>query len=179
MKELERLDLSQQIKMQLKIIFSESKIIELEYIQNNIYITLMNSKIIILKGFSLQIFNELQIIKEKMYVKSYKKKIINKKALVSEWTNEEIKFLEDNFFVESLDNLSNSINKSFYQISLKATELELIKKREWTTEEVKFLKSNLNESNYELAKLLKRSINSIKAKKRVIKIKGIPISENC
>ena len=164
MEELKKLKLPKKEIEKLEGVLTESKIIDLRYIQNRIYIFLMNSKIVILKNSNLEIFN----IFEKIQRQGYFKKSKSSRVIVTDWTDEEIKFLKDHFFVDSLEYISEKVNKSFYQISLKAMDLKLINKREWLDEEIDYLKENMNESNYELARYLKRSLHSIKSKKRIL-----------
>lgn len=165
MEELKNLKLSEKEIEKLKGVLAESKIIDLRYIQNRVYIFLMNSKIIILKNSNLETFNIFKKIQKQEYFKKPK----SSRVIVSNWTDEEINFLKEHFFIDSLEYISEKVNKSFYQISLKAMDLKLINKREWLDEEIDYLKQNINESNYELAKQLKRSLHSIKSKKRVLK----------
>lgn len=164
MEELKNLKLSKEEIEKLEGVLTESKIIDLKYIQNKVYIFLMNSKIVVLKNSNLEVFN----VFEKIQKQGYFKKSSYSRVVVSEWTNNEIEFLREHFFIDSLEYISEKIQKSFYQISLKAMELKLINKREWLDEEIDYLKKNINESNYELARHLKRSLHSIKSKKRVL-----------
>lgn len=165
MEELKKLNLSKKEIEKLEGILAQSKIVDLRYIQNRVYIFLMNSKIIILKNSNLEVFN----IFEKIQKQGYFKKPKSSRVIVSNWTDKEVMFLKEHFFIDSLEYISEKVNKSFYQISLKAMELKLINKREWLDEEIDYLKENINESNYELARYLKRSLYSIKSKKRVLK----------
>ena len=96
------------------------------------------------------------------------KKINKRKA--SDWTEEEIEYLKHNFYDIDIDLLSLHLKKSQYQISLKAIEMKLVGAREWSSREVEYLEKNVNLPNYKLAKILKRSLSSVKAKKRVLKM---------
>lgn len=165
MEELKNLNLSKNEIEKLEGILTESKIIDLRYIQNRVYIFLMNSKIVILKNSNLEIFN----LFEKIQKQGYFKKSSSSRVIVSEWADNEVEFLKEHFFIDSLEYISEKVKKSFYQISLKAMELKLINKREWIDEEINYLRENMDESNYELARQLKRSLHSIKSKKRVLK----------
>lgn len=165
MEELKNLNLSEEDRNKLEKVLIESKIIDIKYIQKKVYIFLMNSRVVILKNSNLETFNIFQKIQKQGYFK----KSSYSRVIVSEWTNGDIEFLREHFFITSLEYISKKVKKSFYQISLKAMELKLINKREWLDEEIDYLKENINESNYELAKYLKRSIHSIKSKKRVLK----------
>lgn len=164
MEELKNLKLSEKEIEKLKGVLVESKIIDLRYIQNRVYVFLMNSKVIVLKNSDLETFNIFKKIQKQEYFKKSKLS----RVIVSNWTDEEVEFLKEHFFIDSLEYISEKTNKSFYQISLKAMDLKLIKKREWLDEEIDYLKENITESNYELAKQLKRSLYSIKSKKRVL-----------
>lgn len=166
MEELKKLNLSKNEIEKLEEVLIESKIIDLRYIQNRVYIFLMNSKIVILKNSNLEIFN----LFEKIQKRGYFKKSSSSRDLVSEWADNEIEFLKEHFFTDSIEDISEKVKKSFYQISLKAMELKLINKRVWIDEEIDYLRENIDESNYELARQLKRSLHSIKSKKRVLKL---------
>lgn len=154
-------------KVKLKNLFLESNPIEIEYIQHKIYIILMNSKIIILNNSNHEIYLLLKKIQEDNYIKKKESKSIPAEF----WTKEDEEYIQENFFLKTLLELSLKFNKSFYQILLKARELNLINKKKWDSNEIKYLENNIETSNYELAKELKRSIHSIKSKKRMIKNK--------
>lgn len=88
------------------------------------------------------------------------------------WTYDEIKYLKENYLKEEFDEICLKINKSNYQVNLMLGKLGLITKRGWTEEEVEFLKNNIKNSTVWLAGELKRSVASIKAKKRILKLLG-------
>lgn len=94
----------------------------------------------------------------------------SKKYNKIQWTTEEIEYLKSNYNFISLKKLSKELDKSEYQINLMLTKLNLLEKRSWTQEELDFLKQNLNKSSISLANQLKRSVASIKSKKRTLKI---------
>ncbi|MGL5208415.1 hypothetical protein [Cetobacterium sp.] len=87
-----------------------------------------------------------------------------------EWTIEEIEYLKSNYSFISLKKLGKKLDKSEYQINLMLTKLNLLEKRSWTQKELNFLKQNLNKSSISLANQLKRSVASIKSKKRRLKL---------
>lgn len=179
MEELELLKLSSNEKEKLNRLLSESMIINLKFLQNKTYVFLMNSNVIVLNNSTKQIYEMFKKIKKDMSYEiqkhNYKK---NQKRLILEWTELEKEYLRKNYFKKSLSNLEIALGKSYYQISLKVIELGLVSNREWEDEEKYFLKENIKMSNYELAQVLKRTIHSIKAKKRILlnnKIKEIII----
>ncbi|MGL5596459.1 MAG: hypothetical protein ACRDDH_21225, partial [Cetobacterium sp.] len=133
-----------------------------------------NSKVIILNNSDLATYNLLKKYQNEDFLKKNFKKqnIINKKNLWI-WEDEEINYLKKYYFLKTLEEISFEIKKSFYQISLKALELKLVGVKNWENDELEFFEQNIELSNYELGKLLKRSIHSIKAKKRILKKKII------
>lgn len=166
---IEELNLILEKKWELKTLLSGSKIIDVEFIQNNIYLFLQNSKVIVFKNSTEEFYKKLeQIVKNDLSPKEINKRTNKRKADV--WTIEEIEYLKYNYFCIDLNLLSIKLKKSQYQISLKAIEIGLVAPREWENAEVEYLKNNMEISNYELARILKRSISSIKARKRVLKI---------
>lgn len=168
--ELKDINMRDREKQQLEKLLSNDKIISVEYVQQKIYIVLMNSKVIVIKNSDLKTYFKFEKIKNTMYEENTKKlKYTTKKQKNStEWDEESENFLRLNYDRYELDQLSVYLKKSVYQISVKAIELKLLRKREWKTEELDFLRENMEISNYELSMSLKRSIHSIKAKKRVL-----------
>lgn len=161
---LDKIKLDKKRRDELEELLLESLITNIEYIQNKVYIFMLNSKIIILKNSNLETYNLLKKFQEENQMKRQK----NEKLTVTYWTEKQKEYLRTNFSRFSFEELSKELNKSIYQISLKAMELELVKKREWTDYEINYLKKNINLSNYEIAEKLKRTLHSVKAKKRII-----------
>ena len=169
MKWIQELSLKTKEKEKIQKLVNGNSIIDIKFVQNNIYLFLKNSNIIRLKNSTEIIYKKLKKAIEKIDFKESKFQKINKKA--DEWTTDEIEKLKCNFYKKSLEELSSELNKSQYQISLKVTKLGIVSSKKWNENEIKYLKENLNVSNYELARTLKRSISSIKAKKRILKLK--------
>lgn len=168
MEGLEMLKLSFNEKEKLNSLLCESMIINLKFLQNKTYIFLMNSNVIVLNNSTKKIYEMFKKIKKEMSYEIQKCNYKKNKRLILEWTELEKEYLRKNYFKNPLSNLETVLGKSYYQISLKAIELGLVSNREWEDEEKKFLKENFEMSNYELAQILKRTIHSIKAKKRVL-----------
>lgn len=166
---IQELNLTSKERKKIEMLIKESEITDIKFIQGNIYLFLRNSKIILLKNSTEMIYKNLkETIEKEMIPKKYEQKIIKKKA--DEWTEEELWHLKHNFYKTELEPLSIKLNKSQYQISLKVIELGMVSSGSWADDEIKYLEENQDVSNYELAKTLKRSISSIKAKKRVLKL---------
>lgn len=167
---IQELNLTSKEKKKIEMLIKESEITDIRFVQRNIYLFLRSSKIILLKNSTEMIYKKLkEIIEKDLIPKEYEQKINKKKA--DEWTEEELWCLKHEFYKTELESLSIKLNKSQYQISLKVIELGMVNSGSWDDDEVKYLEENQEISNYELAKTLKRSISSIKAKKRVLKIR--------
>lgn len=169
MKKLEMLGLSNTEKEKLSNILNGSIITNLKFFDNKTYIFLMNSDVIILNNSTKYVYNIFNELKEEMLQnisKSRYKK--NDRKQLSEWTDGQIKHLKENFFIRTLKELEDRLGKSRYQLSLKAIELKIVETRKWSDKEIEFLRNNMDISNYELAKEMKRTLNSIKSKKRSI-----------
>ncbi|MHA4990822.1 hypothetical protein [Cetobacterium somerae] len=167
MKKLEMLGLSNTEKEKLSNILNGSVITNLKFFDNKTYIFLMNSDVIILNNSTKYVYNIFNELKEEMLQnisKSRYKK--NDRKQLSEWTDGQIKYLKENFFIRTLKELEDRLGKSCYQLSLKAIELKIVETRKWSDKEIEFLRNNMDISNYELAKEMKRTVNSIKSKKR-------------
>ncbi|MGL5725727.1 hypothetical protein [Cetobacterium sp.] len=167
MKKLEMLGLSNTEKEKLSNILNGSVITNLKFFDNKTYIFLMNSDVIILNNSTKYVYNIFNELKEEMLQnisKSRYKK--NDRKQLSEWTDGQIKYLKENFFIRTLKELEDRLGKSRYQLSLKAIELKIVETRKWSDKEIEFLRNNMDISNYELAKEMKRTVNSIKSKKR-------------
>lgn len=166
---IQELNLTSKEQEQIKKLIDHSDIIDIKFIQNNIYLFLKNSKIIRLKNSTELIYKKLKkLIEEESHLNKSELKNLNRRA--DEWTEEEIESLRYNFYQTPLELLANELNKSQYQISLKVAQLGIVNSGKWDENDIKYLKENLNVSNYELAKTLNRSVSSIKAKKRVFKL---------
>lgn len=78
------------------------------------------------------------------------------------WTDEQIKYLRQNYLTKSYLDLSNVIKKSAKAIAAKARSIDLIKNKSWTTTEINFLKNNYpQKSVQELSKIINHSYSSI------------------
>lgn len=166
---LEGIRLNKNEKQELENLLLESIITDVKYLQNRLYIFMLNSKVIVLKNSDLETYSVVRKIQEKTLRNS--KEIARKKSkevLVSYWTDEEEEYLKYNFRNKTFEELGKELNKSSYQISVKALELKLVIKRGWTDSELDYLRKNIKLSNYMLAKALNRSLFSIKSKKRVL-----------
>lgn len=169
---IESLNLSLEKKQKLRGILEKSEIVEVSYLQKNLYIFLRNSKMILLKNSNEELFLFLKKKIEKEYSMLEIKRKSSKKKKADEWTDSEMIFLKTNFYNSNLNLLSKILKKSQYQISLKAIDLGLVEAREWKSSEIEYLKHNMELSIYELAKILNRSISSVKAKKRALRLEG-------
>lgn len=167
---IESLNLSLEKKQKLRGILEKSEIVEVSYLQKNLYIFLRNSKMILLKNSNEELFLFLKRKIEKEYSMLEIKRKSSKKKKADEWTDSEMIFLKTNFYNSNLNLLSKILKKSQYQISLKAIDLGLVEAREWKSSEIEYLKHNMELSIYELAKILNRSISSVKAKKRALRL---------
>ena len=166
---IENLSLSLEEKQQLKNILNETQVVDINFMQNIIYLFLQNSKIVLLRNSNQELFLKLKKMVEKDFLSGETVKKVSKRK-VNDWTEEESDYLKSNFYDIDIDLLSIHLNKSQYQISLKAIEMGLVSAREWSSKEVEYLKNHIDIPIYKLAKILNRSISSIKAKKRVLKM---------
>ena len=83
----------------------------------------------------------------------------------NKWTEEDIRFLRDNYHKLTINECSDIMNRSVNSIYLKANRLELRIQNDWTLDECKYLSDNyIHLTHIELSKNLKRSIRSIKSK---------------
>lgn len=167
---IENLNLSLKEKQKLKNVLNESRIVNINFMQNIIYLSLQNSKMVLLRNSTEELFKELKKNIEKSFLLREKIKKTNKRK-ASDWTEEEIEYLKYNFYDIDIDSLSLHLKKSQYQISLKAIEMKLVGAREWSSREIEYLEKNVDLPNYKLAKILKRSLSSVKAKKRVLRMR--------
>lgn len=161
---IDKLLLSENEKKKLLNLLENNPVIEVIYLQNNIYLTLFNGKKIILKNSN---YNLYKLFYDN-YLTQYTFKNKRSKKSVAIWEDDEIAFLKNNHTSLSLDEISECLKKSKYQISEKVATLNLINKKKWTEEEYLFLKENINLPTVELAISLNRTISSIRSKKRII-----------
>lgn len=122
---------------------------------------------ILLKGISKEKIDEYYEIFGKKFRKNRVKK---SKYLRVFWSDDEIRYLKENYLKKDVNEIALVIKKSNYQINLMLGKLKLIVKREWSIEEVEFLKNNIENSTIRLAEELNRSVASIKAKKRLLRL---------
>lgn len=164
---LEKTKLKREEKDYLERLLLESQIGDIKLMQNKLYITLFNSKVIILKNPSVDIYNSLKIFQENNYPIESKREY--KKYSISIWSEKEDKNLIKNYYHKSLKELSEDLKKSYHQISMRVIKLKLVSTRPWTIDELELLEDNMEVSNHELGKFFRRTVHSIKSKKRAIK----------
>ena len=81
------------------------------------------------------------------------------------WTNEEEKYLIDNYMDTMYCDIAKALNKTEGAIRAKCFELQLVKNNAWTEDEILFLKNNYNKlSVKEIAEYLNRTPNSVRLK---------------
>lgn len=141
---------------------------DLELISEDKLLIVTKEKSILLKGISVELINECYEKFGEKFRKKNKYKKLNYLRIC--WSNNEIKYLEENYLKKDINEIELVINKSKYQINLMLSKLKLITKREWSKSELEFLKDNIESSTIWLAGELNRSVASIKSKKRVIKL---------
>lgn len=134
---------------------------------------LSNNRLLIISGNKSIILNDVTPELKEKYYDCFSHQFCDderksKKYNKIEWTNQEIEYLKSNYNFTSLKNLSKELDKSEYQINLMLTKLNLLEKRSWTQEELEFLKKNRDKSLTTLANHLKRSVASVKSKKRIL-----------
>lgn len=122
---------------------------------------------ILLKGISKEKIDEYYEIFGKKFRKN---KVKKSKYLRVFWSDDEIRYLKENYLKKDINEIALVIKKSNYQINLMLGKLKLIVKREWSIAEVEFLKNNIENSTIRLAEELNRSVASIKAKKRLLRL---------
>lgn len=122
---------------------------------------------ILLKGISKEKIDEYYEIFGKKFRKN---KVKKSKYLRVFWSDDEIRYLKENYLKKDINEIVLVIKKSNYQINLMLGKLKLIVKREWSIAEVEFLKNNIENSTIRLAEELNRSVASIKAKKRLLRL---------
>ncbi|MFB6305509.1 MAG: HNH endonuclease signature motif containing protein, partial [Flavobacteriales bacterium] len=91
------------------------------------------------------------------------------------WTNEEIRFLKDNFYTSNVKEISKHLGRSEKAIGTKAAKLKLIYRnlRKWTRDEVKFLKENYKIYGTKwCAEQLERGLESVNSKVRKLNLDG-------
>lgn len=138
---------------------------DIEELSNNRLLIISDNKSIILNDIT-------QELKEKYYTYFSHQFCGNdhktKKYSRVEWTLKEIEYLKSNYNFINLKEISKKLNKSEYQVNLMLNKLNLLEKRNWTQEELEFLKNNKDLSLTTLANKLRRSVASVKSKKRAL-----------
>lgn len=134
---------------------------------------LSNNRLLIISGNKSIILNDVTPELKEKYYDCFSNQFCDddckpKKYNKVEWTTHEIEYLKSNYNFISLKELSKELDKSEYQINLMLTKLNLLEKRSWTQEELEFLKNNRDKSLTTLANHLKRSVASVKSKKRFL-----------
>lgn len=64
------------------------------------------------------------------------------------WTNEEVKYLRDNYYSVSLDKISRHLNRKISAIKSKACKLKITNNGSWTESEIEYLKNNYQTKTY-------------------------------
>ncbi|MBC2856948.1 hypothetical protein H3N56_10935 [Cetobacterium sp. 2A] len=168
MKLINRFSLSETDKEILSLKLTNKKINNIIILQKKAYISLDQREMIIIHNVSKDASVILDKIKEKsnkQFISFDTKRRIKKKI---SWSNEDLEFLKENYNKLSLTQLSEILDKSYYQIQHKKISLNLYQVKPWSNHEVSFLKKNINKSLYFLSEELNRSIAAIKAKKRTL-----------
>lgn len=82
------------------------------------------------------------------------------------WTDEEIRYLKENYGNKTGIDIAKKLGKSLHSVYVKACRMDLIHpKGIWTNEEVKFLKKNYRQMSFkQIGTKLKKSKSSIQAK---------------
>jgi len=85
-----------------------------------------------------------------------KNKSIRRKLIMNpRWTENEIKFLKDNYYSISLDEISKQLQRDKSAIKTKACKLKITNNNEWSDAEIEYLKNNYQTKTYkELSKEL-------------------------
>lgn len=88
------------------------------------------------------------------------------------WTNEDIKYLYDNYYFTNLEELSSYLGRPISAIKRKKVKLPIenfrrpnMKNIRWSEEDINFILNNKNMPINELANYLNRTIGSVKKKK--------------
>ncbi|MGL5725172.1 hypothetical protein [Cetobacterium sp.] len=164
---LKEVKLSKFEKVYLYNLLTESIIGDIKLIQNKLYISMFSSRMIILKNSDENLYHSLKKFQNENQPEVIKREY--KRCDSTLWSNAQIESLKKNYYIKSLEELSKELKKSLHQISIKVMELKLVNNRIWNKDELNFLIKNINISNHELAQFLRRTIYSIKSKKRLIK----------
>lgn len=140
---------------------------DLEIIGTNRLLIVNKKQNILLNGLNQELINQYYEIFSKKFNKNKQREYKHLKVI---WLADEIEYLKKSYLKKGLEEICSEINKSKYQINLMLRKLKLIVKREWSESELKFLRDNIDVSTIWLAGELNRSVASIKAKKRVLKL---------
>lgn len=140
---------------------------DLELLSEGRLLIVIDKRKILLKGISKDKIDEYYEIFGKKFRKNRQKKSNYLRVF---WSDDEVKYLKENYLKKDINEIALVINKSNYQINLMLGKLKLIVKREWSRAEVEFLKNNIENSTIRLAEELNRSVASIKAKKRLLRL---------
>lgn len=145
------------------IIFSAK---DIETLENGNLLIVLEKRSILFTKINSEIKNKCYEIFYSRFIKNDRESSYSSRKI--EWSESEKEYLKKNYLNLNINELEKQLNKSKYQINLKMSELQLLLKREWTKEEIEYLKNNLDRTSTFLAGELKRSVASIKSKKRVI-----------
>lgn len=95
------------------------------------------------------------------------------------WTNEEEKYLIDNYMTTMYCDIAKVLNKTEGAIRAKCFELNLVKNNAWSSNEIEYLKENYGKKSVkEIAAHLNRTENSVRLKANKNELKKSPYNCN-
>ena len=95
------------------------------------------------------------------------------------WTNEEEKYLINNYMTTMYCDIAKILNKTEGAIRAKCFDLNLVKNNAWASDEIEYLKENYNKKSIkEIAKYLNRTENSVHLKANRNGLKKSPYNCN-
>ena len=95
------------------------------------------------------------------------------------WTNEEEKYLIDNYMTTMYCDIAKALSKTEGAIRAKCFDLNLVKNNAWSSDEIEYLKENYNKKSIkEIAKYLNRTENSVHLKANRNGLKKSPYNCN-
>lgn len=95
------------------------------------------------------------------------------------WTNEEEKYLIDNYMTTMYCDIAKVLNKTESAIRAKCFELNLVKNNAWSSNEIEYLKENYGKKSVkEIAAHLNRTENSVRLKANKNELKKSPYNCN-
>ncbi len=144
-------------------------LIDVEEINKNQLLLIKKDKKILLKDTN----NSLKDLCYEVLGKTlnlYKNSNEKKNSIKIFWEEWEINFLKENYKIKNSFEICNTLKKSPYQINYMMSKLNLFSIKKWSDEDLEFLKENLDKSTVWLAQKFNRSVASVKAKKRVLRV---------